>query len=206
LDADRQLPSVRDRKSEFRDPGSNAKVTARGDPGAPASANAVDRRNRRHLALFERAQHAIDPCLVVDGILRGVECAKLIDVGAGRECLVACAGEDQHLEGTITGRGFAYRCKPFIHVEGQRISRLRPVEGDPADAIADLVKQMGIGGSAFIHVAYRPPSGWNLGSAADSIFECKNCHLQQNSVRIRLVWIKFAFKIVPPRNPKETSI
>src|SRR5712664_2916071 len=45
---------ARDRKSEFRGPGSNAEVTARGDPGAAAGANAVDRRNRRHLALFER--------------------------------------------------------------------------------------------------------------------------------------------------------
>ena len=147
---------ARDRKSEFRCPGSNAKVTARGDPGAAAGANAVDRCNRRHLALFERAQHAIDPCLVVDGILRGVECAKLIDVGAGREGLVARAGEDQHLEGAIAGRGFADRGKPLIHVEGQRISGLRPVENDPADAVADLVKQVCTGGRVFIHFVDRP--------------------------------------------------
>jgi len=34
-------------------------------------------------------QYPINPCLVVDGILRSLEGAKLIDVGAGRECLVA---------------------------------------------------------------------------------------------------------------------
>jgi hypothetical protein len=32
--------------------------------------------------LFERGQHAINPGLVVDGVLRGVERAKLIDDGA----------------------------------------------------------------------------------------------------------------------------
>ena len=61
---------ARDRKSELRGPGADAQVAARGDAGAAAGAGAVDRRNGRHPALFERGQHAIDPGLVADGVLR----------------------------------------------------------------------------------------------------------------------------------------
>ena len=57
------------RKAEFCGPGSDAQLAAGGDPGAAAGASAVDRCDRRHPALFERGQHAIDPDLVADRIL-----------------------------------------------------------------------------------------------------------------------------------------
>jgi hypothetical protein len=51
------------------------------------------------------------------------------------------------------GRARADLRKPPIHVESQRIPRLRPVEGDPADAVADLIEQVGFKGRSVIHVA-----------------------------------------------------
>ena len=59
--------------------------------------------------------------------------------------------EDQHLERWIVGGGFADRRQPLIHAERERVSRLRPVENDPADAVADLVKQVCVRGDVFIH-------------------------------------------------------
>jgi hypothetical protein len=71
------------------------------------------------------------------------------------KCLVACAGQDQHLVGTVAGSTRADLRKPPVHVERQRIPCLRSVEGDPADAIADLVKEVGVQGRGVIHGASR---------------------------------------------------
>ena len=57
--------------------GPDAEVAARGDGGAAAGAGAVDRRDGRHPALFERGQHAIDPGLVAEascGVLKARNC------------------------------------------------------------------------------------------------------------------------------------
>src|SRR6266478_1362325 len=62
-----------DWKSEFRGPVADAEVAARGNPGAATGASAIDRGNRRDLALLQCAQYPINPCLVVDGILRSLE-------------------------------------------------------------------------------------------------------------------------------------
>ena len=56
-----------------------------------------------------------------------------------------------------------------------------PVENDPADAVADLVKQAGVGGGVFIHFGDSPLGG-KLDPVVEGIFECKNCLLQQDSV------------------------
>ena len=60
LAADRQLPSVRAiGNPNFAGLGADVQEPARGDAGAVAGASAVDCRNGRHPALFERGQHAI---------------------------------------------------------------------------------------------------------------------------------------------------
>ncbi len=62
----------------------------------------------------------------------------------GRECLVACAGEDQNLDGAILVRFLADLREPLVHLEGERIARLRPIEGDAADAVAHVEKDVAL--------------------------------------------------------------
>src|SRR6185437_10581971 len=91
---------------------------------------------------FQRAQHAIDPRLIVERILRGLEGAELRDVGARRECLFAGASEDHRLDRAVGVHGVADRRHPLIHRKGQRVARLRPVKGDPRNAVLDDIEQV----------------------------------------------------------------
>ncbi len=86
LDIDRQLPSVRAiGKPDPRRSGADPDVAAGGDAGAAAGAGAGDGRDRRHPDGFQRAQHPIDPRLIIERILRGLEGAELGNIGPGRK-------------------------------------------------------------------------------------------------------------------------
>ena len=79
---------------------------------------------------------------VINSLLRGVERAKLIDVGSGREGLVAGTLEHQDLDRAVTVRLLADLREPLIHREGKGVASLRPIEGDPADAVRRLEKEV----------------------------------------------------------------
>src|SRR6185436_18354024 len=105
-----------------------------------------------HGAAFDGVQDAVDLALVGDAVLAILERLELGDVGAGREGLVAGAGDDQGLDLTGLTDAGADLGQTFIHREGKGIARLRPVEGDPAD-LATLVVEQFLG-----HFALLP--GW----------------------------------------------
>ena len=117
--------------------------------GAAAGADARDRRDGRHAALFQHAEHAVVARLVVDRVLRRREGAELVDVGSRGESLVARAGEDQHLDGAILVRFLADLGNALVHLEREGVARLRPVEGDAADAVAHVEKDVVV---LFCHV------------------------------------------------------
>ena len=143
LDIDRQLPSVRAIGNPIRVGfGADAQIAAGGDAGAAAGAGAGDRGDGRDAALFELREHAVDAGFVFERVLRRGEGAKLIDVGARGKRLVAGALEHQHLDGTVA-IGLVANCgEPLIHREGEGIARLRAIERDPADAVAQLVEDV----------------------------------------------------------------
>ena len=60
----------------------------------------------------------------------------------GGERLVARAGEDQHLDGAILVRLLADLGDALVHLERECVARLRPVEGDAADAVAHVEKDV----------------------------------------------------------------
>ena len=110
--------------------------------GAAAGADAGDRRDGRHAALLQHAEHAVVARLVVDRVLRRRERAELVDVRSRGERLVARAGEDQDLDGAILVRLLADLGDALVHLERERVARLRPVEGDAADAVAHVEKDV----------------------------------------------------------------
>ena len=117
-------------------------VAARRDPGAAAGAGAVDRRDGRHAAGLELAEHAVDAGLVVERVLRRGEFAKLVDVGAGGKSLVAGALEHQHLDGAVAVGLLANLRQPFVHRKREGVAGLRTVERHPADAVTVLEKDV----------------------------------------------------------------
>lgn len=74
-----------------------------------------------------------------DPLIYRAERPELVDVGPGRERLVAGAGDHQrpHIAGISRDRR-----QPFVHREGQRITRLRPVERDMPDPVPRLIQQL----------------------------------------------------------------
>src|SRR6185503_9497085 len=112
------------------------------------------------------------PRLIVQCILRGLEGAKLRNVGARSKCLVAGAGQDHRLDRMILVDGLADRGHLLVHRKGQRIARLRPFEGYPGDAVLDGIEQVfgtgdgGVHGALFLLLLFsivwlrrRSPSG-----------------------------------------------
>ena len=133
---------ARDRKAVFGGPGADTNVAARRDPGAAAGASAGDRGDGRHAASLELAEHAVDAGFVVERMLRRGEFAELVDVGAGRESLVAGALEHQHLDGAVAVGLLANLRQPFVHREREGVAGLRAVERHPADAVTLLEKDV----------------------------------------------------------------
>ena len=145
FDIDRQLPSVRAiGKPNFAVCGADAQVAAGRDARAAAGAGAGDRGDRRHPAALEVAENPVDAGLVLERVLRRLEGAELRDVGAGRERLVAGAGEDHDLDRGIVVHLAADLGHALVHREGERIARLRPVEGDAGNPVADLIEEIGV--------------------------------------------------------------
>jgi len=122
--------------------GADAQIAAGGNTGAAAGASAGNGGNRRHAALFELGEHAVDARFIFKRVLRRGEGAELIDIGAGRECLVAGALQHQHLDRTVAIGLVADFRKPLIHRKRKRIARLRTIERDAADAVAQLVENV----------------------------------------------------------------
>src|SRR3546814_3357960 len=71
-----------------------------------------------------------------------LEAAELGDVGAGGEGLVARPAQHQRPGVALAGGAFADLRQTLVHAEGEGIARLGPVEGDDADAVAQLVEQI----------------------------------------------------------------
>src|SRR5262245_59258548 len=108
---------------------------------SPAGAEAGDGRDGRHGAALDGIQRAVHLALVGYAILAILEVPELGDVGAGGKGLVAGAGYDQDLGLAGAPDAAADLGHPFIHRESERIARLRPIEGDPADMVALVVEQ-----------------------------------------------------------------
>src|SRR6202012_3575438 len=86
--------------------------------------------------------------------------------------LVAGAGDDQRLDRAIGVDALADHGHLFVHRKGQRVARLRTVEGHPGDAVIDRVDQVFIGSYGGVHVAlflFFKISGRRYATAA---FEC----------------------------------
>src|SRR5207244_3951603 len=67
-------------------------------------------------------------------------------------------GQDQHFQRAVVVGGVADLRQALVHRERQGIARLRPVEGDAADAALDLVEEIGRGGVRFRH----DQKSWNI--------------------------------------------
>jgi hypothetical protein len=123
------------------------------DPGSgpAAGGRAGDRRDGRLRAFLERGQHAVDAFLIGQRGLRRAEFGELGDVGTGGEGLLPGAGDDDGAQRTVLAGREGDLPQPLIHREGQRVARLRPVQRDEADAVADLVEQLVHGGLPWCH-------------------------------------------------------
>src|SRR5205085_3456027 len=147
---------ARDRKADPGCLGADTDIAARGDPGSAAGAGAGNGGDGRYPDLLQRAQHAVDPRFVVERILRGLEGAELRDVGAGRKCLVAGAGQDHRLDRAVGVGVLANLGHLLVHRKRQRVARLRPIEGDAGDAVRNGIDQIftrtyrGVHGALFL--------------------------------------------------------
>ena len=62
--------------------------------------------------------------------------------------------QHQHLDRGIAVGAFADLGQPLVHLEREGVARLRPVEGDPADAVIDGKQEVVLPYRCFlIHVA-----------------------------------------------------
>jgi hypothetical protein len=138
--------------------------------------------------LFELRQNPIDAGFVFERMLRRREGPKLIDVGARRKGLVAGALEHQHLDRTVA-IGLVAECgEPLIHREGEGIARLRAIEGDPPDAVAQLVENVlrGVLGRLRLLVHFNSsstvPHSSYAGSTRVSMLRCRmDCRIKSGN-------------------------
>jgi hypothetical protein len=67
FDIDKQLPSVFAMGKPIRTATVDPHIAAGGKPSAATGAGSGDGSDRRHAAVLQRNQHAVDPCLVDQG-------------------------------------------------------------------------------------------------------------------------------------------
>src|SRR5690606_26926396 len=132
---------ARDGEAELQVARGEADVAGGGDAGAAAGAGSGQRRYRRQRPALYRAQPLVDAPFGAKRVLRSLEATKLGDVGAGGKGLVAGAAQHQGASVALVRRGLADLRQALVHGEGERVARLRPVEGDDADAVFDFVEQ-----------------------------------------------------------------
>src|SRR5712692_2422617 len=120
----------------------DAKVAARGDRRPRAGASAGDRGDSGHAHRFEGAHDQVAPSLVVKRVLFCLESAELTDVGAGDKGLATGARQDDHPHCAIGVDLMAGSLETAVHVPGERVARLRPVERDPYDSAPALNDQL----------------------------------------------------------------
>src|SRR5262249_48089243 len=86
-------------------------------------------------------QHPVDPGFIFDRMLGRLERAELVDVGPRCEGLIAGALEHEHLDRTVPVGLLADLGKTLVHLEGEGIAGLRPVERGAPDAVPHLEKE-----------------------------------------------------------------
>ncbi len=90
--------------------------------------------------------------LIGDPVLRRLERAKLVDIGAGSERLVAGAPQHQHLDRAVLVGPITYLGEALIHREGEGVPGLRTVENNPADAVVEREEEVLPRGQFLLHV------------------------------------------------------
>ena len=126
---------ARDWKAEAQICCGEAQIARRRERRAAASAGAGYRGDRRNGAALECTDHAVEPRLVGERVLRRREGAELRDVGARREGLAARAGDDEGAQRPIASERSDKFFELIIHREGQRVARRGSVEGNRADPV-----------------------------------------------------------------------
>ena len=128
-----------DRHAELGVRGDHAQVAGGGDGQAGAHREAVHQRDRRLAHGLQAVEHLVDPGLVDEPVLGGLEVGELADVGAGDEGPAARAAQDHDLHVVVGVDGLAVLDQAVVHREGHRVVGLGAVEGDPGGLAADLV-------------------------------------------------------------------
>src|SRR5205823_2175667 len=107
-------------------------------------ARACDRRDYGHPNRFKAGHDLAAVCLVLESILQGRKLAKLRDVGSGSK-RVARSSQNERTDRRVLIDPGAFVDQPVVHRPGQRVSRLRTVEGQPLDRATLLAEQLSAG-------------------------------------------------------------
>ena len=114
----------------------HAQVAAQGEGRATTGAGAADHRDGRFGHAFQSLTHSGCCCARTSGRRRGGERVELGDVGAGDKGAVAGTAQHQHRDAVVGVDVLAAGIQALVHRPGQRVARVRAIEGEKGDGAA----------------------------------------------------------------------